>query len=230
MGTADSTSAISGDRLQELLEKERVLTDLYEDKISFADMKDLAGNPLFDENDGQFNTQLANYAITNCGVKKLKGSNNLKLFYFIKLTDPTNGDIRFTTLQAIFYIDTLQVKEHDGHPALTMAVHYSIPDENTAINELVMLETRRGKIEGLTHKTENEIGNFAPQLFYSVLAFKKMNDRENDTTELIDDVLQYITDYSKGVIANYSKLELLQNNKIKFNVNYLNEEMKTVIA
>lgn len=189
-------------------------------KKTFGDMLDLAGNPLFDENDGKFNTQLAEYEITESRAKKIPGSNNLDFFYLIKLTDPTTGNIRYSVFRAIFYIDSLRI-ENVGKPIKTsLIINLFQPSKEDSYNAVADIQFATGKFKDISDE------NFSYSLFNSALAFKKMLDRENNDTEEVDRAILSILKYSKIILnKKYSAFFNDEATNI-FKINYLNETTK----
>lgn len=190
-------------------------------KRTFDDMLDFAGYPLFNKEDDTFNTQLASFQIIKSSVKNIPGSNNLDFFYLIKLIDPTTEDVRYSIFRAIFYIDSLKIQSVDKPTTASLIVHLFQPSKEDSFNAL-------GNIQLATETHENiSTDNFSYALFSSSLAFKRMLDRENQSTEEVDKAIVSILDYSKNILNKKYPTFFNTNITTIFNINYLNEITKT---
>ena len=189
-------------------------------KKTFEELRDLEGNPLFDKNDGKFNTQLANFEIIESRAKKISGSNNLDFFYLIKLIDPTTEDFRYSIFRAIFYVDSLKLENTSNPTKTSLIAHIFQPSSDDSFNALADIQFATGKF------TDIPDGKFSYSLFESVLSFKRMLDRENENTEEVDAAIVSILEYSKIILNKRYPLFFNANITTVFNVNYLNETTK----
>lgn len=189
-------------------------------KKTYDDMMDLTGKPLFDKEDGKFNTQLAIHEIVECRAKKIPGSNNMDFFYLIKLIDPTTSDICYSVFRAIFYIDSLKLENVEKPIKTSLITNLFQPSMDDSYNAVADIKFATGKFKDITNE------NFSYTLFNSALAFKKMLDRENKNTEEVDKAILSILEYSK-IILN-KRYPVFFNDGVTniFKINYLNETTK----
>lgn len=196
--------------------------------LTMSDLTDLMGEKMFDEDDGEFNTQSAEIESSKFIAKRIKPSQNLELFHIIKLIDPVTNDIRFSCLSAVFFVDFTKISIEKECLFFEIPVHFEIPSKVTSYNRVAEY-----KMDTKNNEMNDE--NFSPLLFSSFLFFKKMLDKKNGNTKTLDAVLANLINQAFRVLKDRrpdiffeEEMEKKKNRKYLFTINYLNEEIKKI--
>lgn len=196
-------------------------------ELTVDDLLDLQGNKLFETYEDAFNTQVSTMEILKLFCFKIKNSEQRKVFYVIKLTDPTNSMIRHTCLEAIFNIDFLDMNINKDNVTYEVPCSLAIPNKEDAISQIntYRIQAVEGVIEGLTSET------FDPMYFYFYSKSKEILDKENSNTNQIDNLLKNILEKTFNVVLTDQRKDIFMKNsnaEYVFNVNYFNKEIKKI--
>lgn len=191
--------------------------------ITFEELTDLQGNKIFEYNSDIFNTHIAELEVVNSILKKIKDSDNYVITLIIKMTDPISNRYYYTVTYIYLDIQSSTISLLPKHSILKIPCQLSFPNKIEIINSIVQYETNVGKIEGLT------TDNISESVLYQFFSFQKMLDKANKNNKKTVAALTKIFNYVKTVLNNkFDTIDLNEENKTKFVLNFINEIVYTI--
>ncbi|MFI3730551.1 helix-turn-helix domain-containing protein [Vagococcus fluvialis] len=191
--------------------------------ITFDELTDLQGNKIFENNSNIFNTHIAELEFVNSILKRIKGSDNYVLTLIIKMTDPKSEKYYFTVLYIYIDIQSSSFSLFPKQSIVKVPCQLSFPNKIETINSIVEYETNVSKIKGITND------NISESVLYHYFSFQRMLDKSNKNTKKTDDALIKIFTHVKIILNNkFKTIEFNDENKIKFNLNFINEQFYVI--